>query len=406
MKIKVERLLISIFAIAIGTIWKCHTLISNEKDGITTNDTGFGSHLNNSPSNNKISESTTKPNFILHIGPPKTATTYIQCGLHKLSKALANDDSYYFVGKNCPQYKAKMDNNETSVPGHFLLMGLNDANPYNRGYEKLKARMDYHRVRGNNIIYSNEAFANHLKDQNSTWACLQTLFPGWNVRVVIGYRHYFDWIRSFYYQTHKQNANLDKKWPNHDRGKYHPSFVSFLDYHLQRKESGNLSIDGGLQNDAFGHHLTITAYRKFSPHFHNIKFLNLHDDEDMVTDFVCRILPDANNTCRKLRTAASEDKRAPSSEKRTSQSFDAFRIAEAALDKGYISYHIPKEVVVKKVKQKIKDTGVKSRKEFWICPSPSLVARLLKVSIEFENEMYEISTGGTLSLSEKEKIES
>lgn len=408
MKINLERFFISICGIAVCIIWKSSTLISNQNVKHQPASAILQSpmhHMSNNGNHSESTDSKTKPYFILHIGPPKTATTYIQCNLQKLSKGLADDDYYYFVGKNCPRSDSKMENNEKNIPGHYLMMGLNDANTHNRGYEALKSRMDYHRLEGNSIIYSNEAFANHLIDQNSTWDCLQSMLSGWNVRVVIGYRHYFDWIRSFYYQTNKQNDKLHKKWPNQGNGKPHPSFLSFLEYHLERRESGDLSIDGGLKNDAFGHHLTISAYKKFSPHFDDIQFLNLHDDDDMVTDFVCRILPHAGKTCRKLSTLTDEDKEEEthSLAKRGSQSFDAHRISEAAFDKGYISERSPKEAVVEMVKKKIKETGMKSLVKFWICPSPSVVARLLNVSIEYENEMLEISKGDDVSAPEMEK---
>ena len=400
-----ERLLLLLFAIATFTIWKSLTMISSQHEDNAPANAVFRPprpRVSNNGNHSKSTDATTKPYFILHIGPPKTATTYIQCNLQKLSKGLAEDDSYYFVGKNCPNTKAEMQNGEKSIPGHFLMMGLNDANPHNRGYDLLKARMDYHRLKGDNMIYSNEALTNHLIDQNSTWDCFQTMLSGWNVRVVIGYRHYFDWIRSFYYQTHKQNQKLHQKWPNQGNGKPHPSFISFLDYHIRRRESGDLSIDGGFQNEAYGHHLTLSAYNKYSPHFDDIQFLNMYDDEDLITDFVCRILSDADKTCRKVRTVTNEGKERYGVAKRSSQSFDAYRISEAAFHKGYITTSSPKEVVVEMVSKKIEEIGMKALSEFITCPSPSLVARLLKVSIDCENEMIEISQGDT-SASEKEK---
>jgi len=296
-----------------------------------------------------------------------------------------------------------MENDERSIPGHFLMMGLNEPNTKNRGYEKLKSRMDYHRVKGNNIIYSNEAFTNHLVDQNATWDCLKTMFSGWNVRVVIGYRHYFDWIRSWYYQTHKQNAKLDQLWPDQDHGRPHPSFLDYLDYHLERREAGDLSVDGGLKNDAFGHHLTISAYKKFSPHFDDIQIIDLYD-EDMFSDFVCRVLPNAAKTCRKLRTVTEKGKHevAHSLATRASQSFDAHRIAEAAYDKGYIPKSSRKKKVVELLKKRIEKLPAESLSKFLVCPPSPLVSRLLNVSIEYEYEMLEIRRGELLA-SEKEK---
>jgi len=410
MKIKIEWFYVLLVAIATFTVWKSSTFISIQNEGQVTNNVdvvlqSLLNHVSNGTNQSRGSVDTNparKPHFILHIGPPKTATTFIQCNLQKLSEALSNDDSYYFVGKNCPGSSSYIGNNETSIPGHFLIMGLNDANTHNRGYEALKSRMNYHHLKGNNIIYSNEGLANHLIDQNLTWNCLQSMLTGWDVRVVIGYRHYFDWIRSFYYQTNKQHSRLEKKWPNQGNGRRHPSFISFLEYHLQRKESGNLSIDGGVQSDAFGHHLTITAYKKYSSYFDNVQLLNLYNDENIMTDFICRILPDAGKTCHRLRFNEDIVKEEHNMVNRASQSFDAHRISEAAFDRGLISKGSPKEVVVKMVSKKLEETGVKSLSMFLTCPSSSLASRVLDVSINYEIEMLEL-TKGKVSKSEKNR---
>mmetsp|Transcript_68003 Transcript_68003/g.76133 ORF Transcript_68003/g.76133 Transcript_68003/m.76133 type:complete len:462 (+) Transcript_68003:83-1468(+) len=411
MKIKAERLLSVFLTIAVYIVWRSSNLIDNKAEGehLATPHPPPHLHLHhdrrsdNNQKNNRNQHDNSKPYFVLHIGPPKTATTFIQCNLQILSKELAND-FYYFVGKTCPGSKLKlnrMENNETGISGHYLIMGLNDAKTQNRGYEGLKSRMDYHLSKGNNIIYSNEAFANHLVDQNSTWECLQSMFTGWNVSVVIGYRHYFDWIRSFYYQINKQHAKLDKKWPNQGNGKAHPSFLGFLEYHLKRKEAGDLSVDGGHSNNAFGHHLTLTTYKKFSSHFDDIQILNLHEyeGEDIVTQFVCKMIPNAQNTCNRLKTfmAHNKDEKSPNLSKRPSQSFDAHRISEAAFELGYITKSSPKEVIVEKVKKRLLETGINngSQSKFFVCPSQSLQARFLNMSITYENEMLAINHPNT-----------
>ena len=422
MKIKSAERFLSVFlTIAVYIIWTSTNLIDREEQeqqrqrlhprtrhDVHTSNADRQSDNNNSSigiGNNKMlhKNNNTKPYFILHIGPPKTATTFLQCNLQMLSKELATDDSYYYVGKNCPgsefyKLNSKIENNETGIPGHYLMMGLNDAKTQNRGYEKLKSRMDYHLSMGNNIIYSNEAFANHLVDQDITWNCLQSMFTGWNVRVVIGYRHYFDWIRSFYYQNNKQNNKLDKKWPNQNNGKAHPSFLEFLEYHLQRNEAGDLSVDGGHKNNAWGHHLTLSAYKKFSSHFDDIQILNLHEDkEDVVTQFVCRMIPNAQKTCNMLRTTTidhnKKDEKLHNLSKRPSQSFDAHRITEAAFTLGYVTSSSPKDVIVELVKKRIIESGIKNtaHSKFFVCPSSSLQARFLNVSILYENDMLTIN---------------
>jgi len=126
----------------------------------------------------------------------------------------------------------------------------------------------------------------------------------------------------------------------------------------------------------------------------DIQILNLHD-EDVVTHFVCKMIPNAQNTCNKLKTFAApdRDKKLPNLSKRPSQSFDAHRISEAAFELGYITNSSPKEVIVEKVKKRLLETGINniSQSKFFVCPSQSLQARFLNMSIAYEKEMLAIN---------------
>ncbi|KAG7339492.1 hypothetical protein IV203_034488 [Nitzschia inconspicua] len=343
------------------------------------------------------------PLFVLHIGPPKTATTTIQCGLHHLSQSLA-DEGFYFVGKTCPQYGSVMVNNETGVAGHHLLMGLNGGNVHTRGYIGLKERMDYHRENHQNMIYSNEGFAHHLEDKNVTWQSLQSLFRGWKVRIVIGYRHYFEWIRSLYYQQYLNPKKYKRNWPGQGKGLEHPSFLWYLEYHLHSFETGQLSVDGGHYAPAFGHHLSLSTYKKFAPHFTDIRFFNLYEEGDVVTNFVCNMLLQAPHTCETLHAQVDADNQittlstndtetgtAHGLVKRMSKSFDAQRIAEAVYKQGMIESTIPKPAVVKLIEQRIQETQLNTDTKFLSCPSPSLEERFWNASVTFEREILALS---------------
>ena len=124
-----------------------------------------------------------RPVFVLHVGPPKTATTTIQCGLEEHAGRLASDDSTYFVGKRCQDYVLKggnetMSNGEVQIEGHHLMMGLIGGNEKSRGIEQLKLRMDYHNHHHNNMIYSLEAMSPRLQDRPEVWRIFRKLFEG------------------------------------------------------------------------------------------------------------------------------------------------------------------------------------------------------------------------------------
>jgi hypothetical protein len=314
--------------------------------------------------------------------------------LHHLSEQLANYDHIYFMGKTCPQLP-EMSNNEIAIAGHHLLMGLNSGNSETRGYQALKSRMHYHYHYGNHMVYSNEGFANHMEDKNVTWKVLQDLFVGWNVRIVIGYRHYFEWIRSLYYQQYLNAKKYKLNWPNQGKGQEHPSFLWYLDYHLKCYETGNLSVDGGHHAPAFGHHLSLSTYKKFAPYFDDIQFFNLYEHGDIVTNFVCKVMPAAYHTCKGLKAQASkkEEVDVQGLLRRVSKSFDTYRIAEAAYARGIIDPNIPKPDVIEQIEAKVKEEKLESNEYFLACPIPTLEARFLNASIAFEKEMLFISHG-------------
>lgn len=400
MKINMEPLLLLLTAISVCVLWTSSNIIAAtepngaslvERDRHLLVSTERG--LSTETIIQKRSQTTREPYFVLHIGPQKTATTTIQCALHRLNENLANEDSYYFVGKTCPDASHRLRNNETAIQGHHLLMGLNGGNPQTRGYIGLKSRMDYHKSRGNNIIYSNEAFANHMVDQNATWEVFRTLFVGWKVRIVIGYRHYFDWIRSLYYQQFLDAKKYNRNWPNQGKGKAHPSFLKYLDYHLRHWEANDQSVDGGHSAHALGHHLTVSAYKKFSPYFDDVQIFNLYEDGDLATNFVCNMLPDAENTCNILRSKgqdAGTSAEAKGLVKRVSKSFDAQRISEAAYINGYFDTSSSKEEIVKMVEAKIEKVGLNLSSRLMACASPALEARFLDASIAYEKEVLSI----------------
>lgn len=325
-----------------------------------------------------IMTASTKPYFVLHVGPPKTATTTIQCGLDELSAELAKDDSYFFMGKRCPRSNNEtMANGEAGIPGHHLMLGLNSANPNSRGYEKLKERMEYHRARGNHMIFSIEAMSNHLEDRPETWKLFLSMFEGWNVRIVVAYRHYFDWIRSMYFQQHI-GKKYREKWPE-QKGLEHPSFHDFLGYHLERWERRTPSNDG----HSWGQHLSLYAVRYFAEHFDDVWVFDLHQDGDVLTNFVCQMVPNASNTCRRLQTSSFIDVGV----KRESHSFDADRLAFAAYSGGVLDKEIGRTAAVKAISTELEKTGVLSIASNMVCLTDSVASKFLNASLWFEREV-------------------
>lgn len=372
--------------------------------------------------NNNITKkvATSKPYFILHVGPPKTGTTTIQCGLEHRSAELAKEDSYYYIGKRCGNGNKTMGNGEEGLSGHHLIMGLNNVNPNSRGIEKLKKRMAFHLSqqsgsghKNHHMIYSLEAMSNHLENRTETWDLFLSLFEGWNVQIVVSYRYYFDWIRSMYFQQHIGKKYTDE-WPPHpqqiqpQKGKVIPSFQAYLQYHLQRWEEGTPSNDGY----SFGQHLSLYALEYFSEHFSNVRVFDLHKREesfahdkilapsdDLLTRFVCEMLPHADAMCQRLvneqrqlqQTQSSKTTTTTSNQKlRESHSFDADRLAVAAYEEGLINPNLSRKVVVGQISQHLQETNLLAADPSFVSCIPSdMQAMLLNASLWFEDKVFQ-----------------
>lgn len=379
-----RRLIASLLGLALFSIW--WMAFSLHRIGPSAQDPPILQRLP-SKSNEMFrlaSSNASKPYFVLHVGPPKTATTSIQCVLDALSAELAEKDSYYFVGKGCPKANNTMANGESGIPGHLLMMGLIDANPHSRGFEKLKERMEHHLALGNHMIFSLEAMSNHLEDRPETWDLFLSLFEGWNVRIVVAYRHYFDWIRSMYYQQHI-GRRYREQWP-HQKGLMHPSFQDFLIYHLKRWEDGDPSND----SHSWGQHLSLYAVQYFGKHFRDVQVFDLHQEGEVPTNFVCQMLPRANNMCHRLQN----DPFTEANVKRESHCFDADRLAMAAYKGSMVDKNIYRANVVKQTQAQLLATKDMEDHSKTACFPDRLLTKFLNASLWFERQVALSKPGG------------
>mmetsp|Transcript_32718 Transcript_32718/g.79509 ORF Transcript_32718/g.79509 Transcript_32718/m.79509 type:complete len:523 (-) Transcript_32718:307-1875(-) len=438
---KAEKILIGCLVVAVSTT-QISLLLSTTTESQSSS---FGHpHLTVVPAKTQTQRSQQQeqwPTLTLHVGPPKTATTSIQCGLHHWSEELAVEDSIYYIGKPCPR-TGPLPNNETTLNGHKLLMCLIDGNTHCGGYDEFHKRLQRHKSVNHDVVYSNEGFANHLVDEDVAWDALKSLLKGWNVRIVIGYRHYFEWIRSLYYQQTLNKKFYKLNWPGQNGvGRSHPSFLTYLDYHLTRYETNDLSVDGGHSAHSYGHHLTLSTYKKYAKHFQDIQVLDLYTTTTATTDkttidnsigiitqFVCHMIPNTIKTCERIKKDWTDSKAITSSntaagadatdnshsntspggtsttiQRRASKSFDAQRIAEAAYEIGYIDKSMSKEKIVKQIEKELSRRGMDNNSptqlhDFLSCPSQSLEQRLIDASIQFEKNIRDLTAQSSNSI--------
>jgi hypothetical protein len=333
---------------------------------------------------NSNSANDSEPWLVLHIGPPKTATTTIQCGLEKHSLRLAKTDGYHFLGGGCgiPMQEYYMPNGEQTVLRRMLIMALHQSakdvpvNPHNSAGDHLEAfveRARFLRKAGASVILSGEQFGSQLSNKPSVMAKAREMlvdphkgagFLPHRVRIVLAYRHFVDWLPSFHYQQFLcLDTNMDREWLVRGNKSMVRPFLEYADEYLTNWEDHQKMVEAAsaaqnhtgetkehfrpgtqrsningsntdlpremgafldnpldlLANDRQSIHPSWWLYQLWSSYFplHNqVQVYDMHSpmnsnrpEDDMVTNFVCHMLPDANHTCSRLMFLKDEQRR-------------------------------------------------------------------------------------------------
>jgi hypothetical protein len=244
------------------------------------------------------SERETKPWLILHIGPPKTGTTSIQCGLHQYSRQLKESDNYVYMGIKCPYVRnasqSWMPNNETSIRGTTLAYYMNGFINQTDEVYQIFHRLSQLREQGHNVIISSE----HLfsvtsisgQGKKASWSQFKSLISGFNVKAVVVHRFLVDWLPSYYYQTF---VSIKKGGI--------PSFQRYLETALKVMESKAgkkpyRDLDVLSKLEVWSHHFDLDV----------MDFYRETKEEDLVQHFICHHIPDANKTCQLLNNEKKE----------------------------------------------------------------------------------------------------
>lgn len=239
----------------------------------------FNSTLATTASNHsEVSHINQVPLFVLHVGPPKTGTTSLQYMLKAYEKILLND-SYHYVGN-------------AKIMGGFFTRCMkkmerkNHTKPDELCWENFIGVLEFHRKLGHNIILSNEVIGFHAL-RPFTWKLIHGYLGRWSrVQIVVSYRHLHNFIPSAHFELQK-----NQRWPGPpEYGKFVTPFTMFWN------NSCNHSFVGPVPTPR-------AVMARFSAHY-KVKILNV-ESHDQVSDFLCKILDRAYDTCAYHRTNSS-----------------------------------------------------------------------------------------------------
>jgi hypothetical protein len=160
------------------------------------------------PSTSNMSDTTknTKPTLLLHVGPHKTSTTFLQCVLTNMMDTLALDNYVYF-GRHfasCLKNEDLVDEATLNSSPDFLF----ERGPGRDLFSTkaafsptfLNALRETH-SQGKNAILMDEGFNRFTEEQ--TQLIMDEFSANWNVKLIMNYRRLYEILPSYYNQQNK-----------------------------------------------------------------------------------------------------------------------------------------------------------------------------------------------------------
>jgi len=249
-----------------------------------------------------------RPYFVLHIGPPKSATTTLQTELTNYNEVLQRDN-YAYLGQlmHDPEsiYRHQHGLLLNALKDRDCQVAVNQARvnrePWPECWQPFLRTLWKRRQEGRSVILSEEMLSIKYTEMEGLgrtsvdWPSLKMALEGqgWKPVILIGYRRLYDIMPSAKQQWDrwtKVNRELSL-WPPNGRA-LKPLFPDVL-------------YDPRLYDDYVPQHIHKTVQWSYtdhlvemiSPHF-PVRLLNIHDTLSIRSTFLCRVLPHAPNSCR------------------------------------------------------------------------------------------------------------
>jgi hypothetical protein len=370
--------------------------------------------------------------FIMHIGPPKTGTTTIQCLMQDLQPILSESNhltiletescrptstraeqlrTFYNITSEKYQNKYTLDN--VRLGRAFLPGCLRQWTPRRRGMPRCWNKSYLRAIReqqqeGRSTIVSNENLMQifpKTTTQDKTQflddllASLEASAGGTGRQkkedkiqlvVLVTYRRWFEWAKSLHAQENQllqgKKAKLSR-WPQ-KRGRPTPTLESYLLSQINTPAMDKGYID--------------TALSFFSGRNVNLRVINFHHNADMgelsfVESFFCNALPTTTTThvgegvggnvgtsalCKSAQEKSAKAHQNPSRE----DYVWADHLATAAQESGLVPITASRVKTVRKILtvHSQNTSGLKLPPQSFICPSQETYDMILEKSLDYE----------------------
>ena len=353
------------------------------------------------------SSSSTKPMFVLHIGPHKTATSATQCDLTRYRKELYESASVAYLGRiygHC--LKSEDDEEHLFEPRLLIDSCFENGNCKEQdSWKSLESELAYLSAQKKHVILSDEAFAkmqvisrNHDDNRKLLYDLVSKYYPG-RMRVAIVYRRYYEWLHSRWNEwnrpfvtsngDHLKYRPTHQNWPS-EGGKRCSTFLSYYMEKIVDKQPGSKKDDYLDIAEANQVHPAEYLRGLWRNHSSEVQVLNLRemnapseDGEDTISRFLrSTVTPLAAKTYIRSKDSVFAGRRNPS------RNSDYDMLAVAAHENGLLAN---KTIPRAKVAVFLEENLVKTLNTTALplkCPNEELLKRFLQKSLHYEEMLY------------------
>ena len=242
------------------------------------------------------------PVLYLHVGPHKTASSTIQTILTKLKNQLSQD-SITFIGRYNPY-----DGQSFQKP--ITCKRLSYTRRNKSCLASVLPVLDKAQRRGNDVVFSDEYLGTELSVTKGTSTFdlartnldeLGTLSKDWDVRIIMGYRPWFEFVVSRHNQYFKPSFQKMSMafWPG-EGGYVAPPLVDPSWTGRELSLNWTLAVNA---TDKYGKlrkfdidNTILGTFETFSAYFDKVVVLDIHQDGFLET-LLCSVMENADKAC-------------------------------------------------------------------------------------------------------------
>lgn len=298
------------------------------------------------------------PYFVLHAGPGKTGTSFLQSAANNMLKNDFKTDGYVYIG-----------NGSGVLRRNTLLTG--DGHGNKTWSKRFVDMLLTQKKLGNNIFGSSEMWNSPSIEECKAWKEMSK--DTWDLRIVLTYRRLHDILPSHWNQSYKKKRNHGRRTSHHEHndwpgvnGDYR--ILTFNEWYVRSFYNPKIN---GLK--------TIAAYNRWKECADEIKFVNYHvkEDENFVTEFFCEALPGETQTCSNLKKV--DQKSTHTSNPSSSLDYDI--LAVRAYEKGLVDPSFKRQFVGEKVQYHVMKHNITLPQR---CPNAAVLDFMYENSYEDE----------------------